>query len=131
MTTVLLAASAPPRSVRWACAILWMVLIFWWSSFPTIEVPFAEDALWQTISRKAAHAVVFGVLALLYAWALPGGIGRLPAAFVLAVVYGLADEFHQAFVPPRHARAFDVVVDAAGALIALVVAQGLVRRLRT
>lgn len=65
----------------------------------------------------------YGLLALLLLWALPErGLGTRRSyalAATLAVLYGLSDEFHQAFVPGRNATAFDVVIDALGALLAL------------
>lgn len=39
------------------------------------------------------------------------------AAWTLAVLYGLSDEFHQSFVANRHASALDVAFDAFGAAI--------------
>jgi VanZ family protein len=39
----------------------------------------------------------------------------------LATLYGVTDEIHQHFVPPRQAEAFDLLADAAGASAAAVV----------
>ncbi len=40
-------------------------------------------------------------------------------ALVIAVIYGLSDEFHQSFVPGRNADLLDVITDAAGAAAGL------------
>ena len=37
-------------------------------------------------------------------------------AVVFAVIYGISDEFHQAFVPGRSVSAFDVLIDTLGGL---------------
>jgi VanZ family protein len=39
------------------------------------------------------------------------------AAFVLSVLYGVADEVHQMYVPERTADLYDVVADGTGALL--------------
>ena len=36
---------------------------------------------------------------------------------LLAIVYGVSDEWHQSFVPERSADAADVLADAIGALV--------------
>ncbi len=42
--------------------------------------------------------------------------GRLWLPFLLTVLYGISDEFHQSFVPGRDSSLADVAADAAGAL---------------
>ncbi len=76
--------------------------------------------------RKHAHVAVYATLALLLAWALSGGFPpRRPtlrtAALVLLAVGGIAalDEWHQTLVPGRFGRATDVVIDLAGASLAV------------
>jgi VanZ family protein len=70
----------------------------------------------------AAHAVNYGVLAALLVWALAGGeFAKVKAplivpAVVLAVFYGVSDEFHQSFVPGRDASVLDIIADAIGAV---------------
>jgi VanZ family protein len=74
--------------------------------------------------RKAAHMTEYAVLALLWYRALRGGAskgaGRAAAlAFVISALYAASDEFHQSFVPNRTPSAYDVLVDASGAAIAM------------
>ena len=79
---------------------------------------------------KQAHAFTYGVLAVLCLMGLTGWRWRrvagasLLGAFVIAVVYGVSDEFHQSFVPGRSPDVADVVADAAGAALALTAAWG-------
>jgi VanZ family protein len=55
----------------------------------------------------------------------------LAVAWCLAVAYGVSDEFHQSFVPNRHAELRDLGSDAIGAFVAVIVvgAWGIIRRL--
>lgn len=109
------------RALSWLPAALWMALIFVLSSQPSLPSP-------SQINDKQAHAVTYGVLALLYLMGLTGWRWRsiagagLVVAFVLAVVYGVSDEVHQSFVPGRSPDVADVLADAAGAAVALAAA---------
>ncbi len=70
--------------------------------------------------KKTSHAVGYGLLSLAYFYALRFAPKRRWVAWLLAVLYSATDEFHQSFVPGRHASAVDVLVfDNIGALMAL------------
>jgi len=76
-------------------------------------------------SDKLVHAAVFGLLALLWFLALRPGRQVVTAAvlaFLLATAWGALDEIHQAFVPGRHADLLDLLADAVGAGVGIVVA---------
>lgn len=64
---------------------------------------------------KLYHAGNFGVLAALLYLAT----GRAWLAVLLASLYGVSDELHQAFVPGRSADPADWLADTAGALAAV------------
>jgi len=75
--------------------------------------------------RKLAHisefagfsiAVFHGVRAERYGWRLQWAVLTL----MIAVSYAGLDEWHQSFVPLRHASPRDVLIDATGALFAQV-----------
>jgi VanZ family protein len=81
---------------------------------PVVVIPFgAPDYL--------AHGINYGVLGILLIWALAEGqwpavtAPLVASAVVLAVVLGIADEFHQSFIPGREATVRDVIADAVGA----------------
>lgn len=95
----------------------WAVVIFVLSSIP--NPPGAQGSEWRSV---VGHLVEYAILAFLLAKVLeawrPGASWVLigVTAWLLAVTYGITDEFHQSFVPRRHASVFDVFVDAVGAL---------------
>jgi len=101
-------------ALRWACVFGWMALIFALSAQSSFPLP---RVLWDDLYDIAGHLGVYAVLAGLLRWALAGARVRRPGlwAFVLAVLYGISDEFHQSFVPGRHPDIFDVATDAVGA----------------
>ena len=75
---------------------------------------------------KLAHLVVFGALGFLTLRATHGGSrplapGPAAAAVFLVLLWGVLDEVHQFFVPGRDASVRDVVADALGAALAVLV----------
>lgn len=86
--------------------------------------PAAVAAVVPRGGDKVVHAVVYGGFALLCLRAFHGRLGplRAPAAagaILLAMTFGLIDEWHQAFVPGREASGLDWTADAVGILLAL------------
>jgi VanZ family protein len=73
---------------------------------------------------KDVHGLLYAVLAVLTMRALAGGwrapmtIAHACLAIVIATVYGISDEWHQSFVPPRESDWLDVAADAVGASLA-------------
>lgn len=102
---------------RWGLVLAYMLAIFLSSSRSDVAIP-------GGVSDKAAHAVMYGGLALVAAWAFAGGDRRrvglwtVCAATLLSVAYGLTDEVHQLFVPRRAFEWFDLAADATGSLAA-------------
>lgn len=137
----------------WLPVILWMGVIFVASSdtgsfehssrfigpllhwlFPSASVETRE--LLHHFIRKAGHFTEYAILALLALRALrlskPERSFRKSAviALLMATGYAATDEFHQSLVPGRTAAVGDVLIDSAGAFIALAGAT-LWRRRRT
>lgn len=77
--------------------------------------------------RKLAHMTEYGILALLSFGATGGyeslhkGKRRWLAALLISFLYATSDEIHQRFVPNRYGCFTDVLIDTAGAAIALCV----------
>jgi len=115
------------RVVAWLPVVAWAGVIFALSAQPNLR--FVPDAGVDFLVRKAGHMGVFGILALLL-WRAVGATTALrrPWAWALAVtiLYAITDELHQGFVAGRHPSPVDVGIDAAGALVAVVVV-GVVR----
>jgi VanZ family protein len=106
----------------WVPTIGYCLLIFVLSSISKgvyMPSPFGVD--------KVAHFVEYGVLGFLLARL----IGNLQSTFskgfllvsvvILAMLYGISDEVHQAFVPGRNASPWDVAADSLGGLMGAVV----------
>lgn len=99
---------------RWLPVLVWAAVIFAFSSVPSLD---SGLGTWDFVLRKCAHMTEYAILAVLllratasYVWAFP-----------LTVAYAASDEFHQTFVRGRDGSPRDVAIDAAGALIGLVV----------
>jgi VanZ family protein len=105
---------------KWLPALLMMLVIFWFSSRPGSEPLFG----WvEFLIKKAGHMIGYALLALSYWRAFDFKVEKRWIAWLLAVLYALTDEFHQAFVPGRHPSIWDIVIfDNIGALIALGIA---------
>ena len=117
--------------VGWLPAVAWAVLIFGLSAQPDLR--FASDDGLDFVIRKIGHMGVFGILALLtwrsvavtttwqrpWAWALG-----------LTTLYAITDELHQGAVSGRHESGVDVAIDAAGAVIAVLVVAAVRSRAR-
>jgi VanZ family protein len=77
------------------------------------------------VDDKLQHFIGYGGLGVVTLRATAGGAftgitaGTAAAAWVIASVYGVTDEYHQRFVPGRSADAADAVADAAGAATAI------------
>lgn len=119
-------------AARWLLIGCWAVLILALGGttiFPdNHQVP-------RLLLRKAAHLGLYAVLALMLYHALGAGgplagarseaaarragRARLLLALVLTALVAGLDEWHQAFVPGRSARLYDVALDTLGGALAL------------
>ena len=105
------------RNLFLLCALGWASVIFYLSSQPGADIPpmfYGED--------KLLHAFVFGILGFLTLGAMKTTVdGYHPfqpwLAVILVTVYGVLDEVHQHFVPGRTPDIYDVMADAAGAML--------------
>jgi VanZ family protein len=91
-----------------------MAAIFWLSQQPSLPIPMKYP-----YQDKLFHGIAYFVLSLLLAHAVyPGSHKkRFALAFLIAALYGVSDEIHQAFVPGRDASGWDWLADAVGAWI--------------
>ena len=95
--------------------MLYMAAIFYVSALSDPLVPAGSD--------KSLHGLAYLGLAIVVLRALVGGLLRriemrvAIAAFLITVAYAATDEVHQMFVPGRTADMFDLLADAAGAIV--------------
>jgi VanZ family protein len=117
-------ASASPDRVRLARTVAVVLLVVWtvviWQLLTSPRVGTRAWYPWMPYVRNFAHAVLFGVQALLIGWSLrPGPVGRPLALWLaasgLALAYGGLTEWRQAVLPERTASWIDVGTDAIGA----------------
>ncbi len=85
----------------------------------------------QFFVRKAAHFSIYallGVLAMLPSYVVFQKWGRSAiAAWCVTLLFSASDEFHQTFVPGRSGEIRDVLIDAAGAALGILVIYGIIR----
>ena len=94
----------------WAPVVLWAALIFAFSSVPDLGTGLGT---WDLVLRKIAHACEFALLGALLLRALRDE----RAAFAAGTAYAVTDELHQLFVPGRVGSPLDVLIDAAGVAV--------------
>jgi VanZ family protein len=119
-----------PRQTLWVPPLCWAALIFILSSLSGPDEP---PAFWFEGLDKIIHAGIYAVLALLLLAALHFERRiALPwasvLAWILAVLYGATDEWHQRFTVGRSTEFADLLADAAGACAALATAWMLHRK---
>ncbi|GEM_PF-666936 len=114
-----------PFLVLWMPVLAWMGFLWVMSAQPSLA-PYGirtGHPGWSGLLAldKLAHLGAYAVLVLL-AFRIPYGrrvpvLSRAPVLFavVFALLHGLADEIHQAYVPGRMVSMWDLVADAIGA----------------
>ncbi len=122
----------PARNLlfSWGPALLWMGVIFYFSSlntWTTVDGPPGFKAL-----RKSAHVIEYSVLAILIGhalWTTWLARGNRPSralmahvwqvGLLLTTLYAVTDELHQSFVPRREFHLTDILIDGLSATAAL------------
>ena len=132
---------------RWVPVLFWMAGIFYFSSRPTLPPPFSSSR-YGSFFHNVAHFGEYAILSALLHRALvkqhrPGKAKVNPGedelqsetnwlsnhrplglSFGIALLFALLDEAHQHFVPGRDAELADLVLDAMGMGVALIVIWG-------
>jgi VanZ family protein len=103
------------RALPWVPALAYMALIWTLSS-----MPLDLDLTHVPLRDKGVHLVEYAVLGLLLAsaarrtWPDRSLWRTALVAALLATLFGLSDELHQALVPGREADGLDLLADAVG-----------------
>lgn len=106
-------------------ALGWAVLIFLLSSQPGSSLEEAENFFdFLPAADFIAHVFLYFVLAALVHASLRTYLPKRKDLLavdtvVFCLLYGVSDEFHQAFVPGRTASALDLLGDVLGATLAV------------
>lgn len=105
------------NKLSWFFVIVISIIIFYFSSLPAEKIPLPAGFEWQT---TAYHFIIFFSLVFFLLPALVKGKEKnfIFVAIILAVMYGVLDEFHQLFVPGRACVFSDFLIDFSGILLA-------------
>lgn len=101
----------------WLPVIIWMGVIFIFSSIPNLKSELKEDY----ILRKIAHILEFAILTFLLIRCLVQeklSIKKIVIySIIFAIFYALIDEYHQSFILGRQGTLKDVGIDGIGILL--------------
>lgn len=104
------------RAVRWLSVLAWMGLISYWSAQSDLPIDHPRVAsVLRGQQHVLAHLAAYAVLGALLRWALDGARLASVWAWMVAALFGLADEWHQGFTPGRAVEVGDWLADAAAA----------------
>ncbi len=79
----------------------------------------------RRVPDLAGHSLGYLIFSLTLVWGRTSGFRKELAAssalllWIVAVCYGISDEFHQSFVSGRTSSIADLLADAVGALVAI------------
>ena len=114
------------KLIYWLPVFIWLGIIFILSSIPASSLPQMPTESWNFWAHRSAHAGEYSVLGVLTirAYSIQGSKMEVKAILYLSLfilLSGLLDEWHQSFVPGRHAQLidalFDTICGASGMLI--------------
>ncbi len=113
--------------IAWGPAAIWVAVLFLLSE---VEGTFAIP--WIIVDDKILHFLLYSALGATLAWGWTRMRRRVPHWAVVSVgaVYGLADEWHQSFVPGRSPSLGDAFADLAGTVAGFALVAGLLWRYR-
>ncbi|QPK64576.1 VanZ family protein [Methylomonas sp. LL1] len=106
------------KLLDWSVLTAYCALIFWLSAQQSLPMPMAFE-----FQDKVQHAGAYFVMAV-FSWRAlrhsgPTGSSLALMSFLFCSIYGISDEWHQAFVPGRNSSVWDWLADSVGAAMAL------------
>jgi len=111
------------RILRWIPAAILMILIFIASAMPGNEIP--KFGTIDLIVKKGGHMTGYALLAIACFLALYYDNKNVARSTILSlcitIIYAALDEYHQSFTPGRTPSVMDVGIDAAGAILGIVI----------
>ena len=104
------------KLIRFVPALIWMGIIFYFSSRQTIGI--GGDSYWlRFFILKSFHLIEYATLFVLINFAINSKINSI----FIAYLYGITDEIHQSFIPGRTSKVTDTLIDLLGIFIGLFV----------
>jgi len=104
----------PKKLIKFIPALLWMIFIFYLSSSPTDIVPGTDTQ--RFIFFKSLHLTEYAILFILVEYAL----GKFSHSLIISALYSITDEIHQLFVPGRHGKFTDIIIDLTGIFLGFI-----------
>ncbi len=126
------------RFVYLGLVIIWCFTIFMFSHQPGEKTKETSDIIsgpinenigggrdWGIFIRKGAHLFEYTLLAFLVMLLVSTSSLQLkyqiPFTFLFCVLYAISDEWHQTFIPGRYGNFTDVLIDAGGCIIGILI----------
>lgn len=103
--------------LRYAPVIIWMCLMFFFSS--QSNLPVNGTATEDFLSKKLAHVLEYMVLQFFMYRAV--GKKSVAKSFLYSLIFAFTDEIHQLFIPTRTGRLRDVGIDSIGIILSSIV----------
>lgn len=105
----------------------WFATIYYLSSLPSLDFDLHFGA-----RDKLFHMLAYGLLGIFLLGVMrPSPVGysfnQVGLATLIATLYGITDEWHQAYVPGRTSDPLDLLADSLGALLATLAVRALLR----
>ena len=118
-----------PFLYYWVPVIIWMGIIFYFSSRSSSPLDKVPQESIHTLGECLTHILEFGVLGVLVARAIKGrSLLSCGLSIGLTLFYGFFDELHQLFVPLRSFQVIDLVMDAVGACLGVMIFSWVMQR---
>jgi VanZ family protein len=104
------------KIIRFLPALIWMIIIFYFSSRQTTGI--GGDSYWlRFFILKSFHLIEYAILFILINFALNSNFYSVFTSYL----YGVSDEIHQLFVPGRTSKFIDTLIDLLGIFIGLLI----------
>lgn len=112
--------------LAWGPAILWAVVLLLLNAIR--ELPSSVQPVMNVLGDKVVHVLLYTTLGAALAWGRVRVEGRISHGLLLAVgyAYGGLTEWHQSFVPGRHASVADWVANIVGVTLGYLLILGAV-----
>jgi len=104
-------------------AFIWMIVIFYFSSFPTSGV--VGTSTQRFLILKSFHLIEYAILAIFIYFA----INHFRLSLLISYLYALSDELHQFFTPGRTSKFTDTLIDLVGIIIGFLIYDQIIKRL--